>query len=110
MNSRRKGKVGEREAAKAVKEHLGWEAFRSAQACGKHAADLLGVPEGVHVEVKFVARLGVMKFMEQALRDRKPEQVPVVVMRENHGEWLAMVQLKDLKILSEIITERTKHE
>lgn len=109
MNSRRKGKVGEREAAKAIRDHIGWEAFRSAQACGKHAADLLGVPESVHVEVKFVARLGVMKFIEQAVRDSKPEQIPLVVMRENHGEWLAMVPLKNLKALSEIVSGKS-HE
>lgn len=103
MNSREKGKRGERQAAEALKTHLGWQAFRSAQVSGKMSADLLGVPPQIHVEVKFYESIAALKFMRQAETDAK-EKIPFVVMRENKSpEWVVMIKLKDLKELTNVI-------
>jgi Holliday junction resolvase len=104
MNSREKGKRGERQAAEALKSILGWQAFRSAQVSGKFSADLLGVPAKVHCEVKFYESIAALRFMAQAVRDAKPNQIPFVVMRENKSpDWVVMVRLKDLKELTDVI-------
>lgn len=96
MNSRRKGKVGERQARDVVRVHLfAPDCIRAAQSNGKHSADLLNVGEGVHAEVKFVAKLGCAKFMLQATRDAKATEFPIVLMRENAGGWLLMLKPED---------------
>lgn len=96
MNSRRKGKVGERAARDVVRQWLfAPDCIRAAQSNGKHSADLLNVGEGVHAEVKFVAKLGCAKFMLQASRDAKATEFPIVLMRENAGKWLLMLKPED---------------
>lgn len=96
MNSRTKGKVGEREA-RDVMRSLGFtDCIRSAQASGKHDADLLNTGN-LHVESKRVARIAVEKFMDQAVRDAKPGTVPTVLMRGNRGDWLVMVRASDAR-------------
>ncbi len=104
-NSRQKGKRGEREARDMVRRY--WHAInciRSAQSHGKHAADLLDAGDTLHVEVKRVARIGAMMFMAQAERDRKKDEIPVVVMRQNgavRGQdrdmtgWVVMFPIED---------------
>ena len=112
MNSREKGKRGERDAAKALKEHLGWEAFRSAQVSGKFSADLLGVPDKIHIEVKFNAAISALRFMDQAVRDAKQGQIPLVLMRENKNiEWFVMVPLSKLNEVADVVCDtRTMSE
>lgn len=96
MNSRNKGKVGEREACQALAEHLGIEASRSVQYCGRAGdADLTSSAEGVHWEVKRKEKFSVYDAVEQAKRECG-EKVPVVLHRRNRGEWLAIVPLADL--------------
>ena len=105
INSSQKGKRGERQARDAVREH--WSApscIRSAQAAGAFAADLLHAGHEVHVEVKCVARLGTERFMLQAERDAGPDELPVVLMRQNHGEWCCMFRLRDSIRFADMIT------
>lgn len=95
VNSRDKGKRGELEARDQVRQH--WSCpncVRSAQVSGKFSADLLGGPDGLHLEVKRYAKIAAMDFMEQAVRDSK-DLIPVVLMRENDGDWVMMVRLQD---------------
>lgn len=99
--SKRKGATGEREAAKAITEHLGIDAIRGRQYHGgEDAPDVrIGLP-GVHVEVKRCEALSVYRAVEQSKSDAG-ESVPIVLHRRNHREWLAIVPLDRLMELAE---------
>lgn len=76
MNSREKGKRGERELAGELRRH-GYDARRGQQYCGANGdADVVGLP-GLHIECKRVERLDLYAAMSQAEHD-----APVV-----HGRW-----------------------
>lgn len=77
-NSRQKGAAGERELAKKLRD-LGFpEARRSQQYAGiNNDADLVGV-DGVHIECKRVERLNIHEAMEQAIRDAREDEAPMV--------------------------------
>lgn len=97
VNNRERGKRGERDARDAVRKH--WRAtscIRAGQANGAYSADLLHCdPKDVlHVEVKLRRRLSVSSFIAQAVRDCK-DAVPVVLMREDGGDWLVMLRCSD---------------
>lgn len=105
MNSRDKGKRGEREARDQVRTH--WHAancIRAAQSNGKHSADLLDAGASLHVEVKRIANIAALKFFQQAERDRKRGEIPVVLMRQNGSiagqersmtGWVVMFAIED---------------
>lgn len=93
MNSREKGKRGERELAKFLREH-GYDSRRGQQYSGANGdADVIGVP-GVHIECKRVERLNIEDAMAQSKRDAG-EEIPVVIHRRNRGEWLCTMRLED---------------
>lgn len=96
-NSRRKGAVGEREFADLLQKN-GWpNARRGQQRSGVDQADVIDGPVGYHFEVKRVENLNVWKAMEQAERDAKPDvKLPVVAMRRNGTDWLAVLPMKEL--------------
>ena len=101
MNSRRKGKAGELEAAKAVCNALGIkEMRRSQQFCGKAGdADIVGL-DGVHMEVKRYKRISSIDFLRQAESDCLKGDVPIVLMRENGDkQWVVQVRLDYLSDL-----------
>lgn len=103
MNSKRKGKVGERELSKALASHFPGKWERTAQHCGKDGtADIRGCIPGVHWECKRVAAIAAEKFMEQAERDAG-DACPVVGMRANRGEWMILLRLSDLPELARCI-------
>ena len=86
MNSRNKGKRGELEAARILREH-GYEARRSQQYAGiNNDADVVGLP-GIHIEVKRVEKLNVDEALQQSIRDAKDDEVPVLMHRKNRTEW-----------------------
>lgn len=92
--SKEKGKRGERELANKLKEY-GYNCRRGQQFCGANGdADVVGLP-GIHLEVKRTERLSIYDAMDQAKRDKKPEEIPVVMHRRNHCEWLAIMRLED---------------
>ena len=97
VNSKRKGKTGELELARKLKEH-GYDVRRSVQYNGKEEegqADLLGLP-GIHIECKRTEALRLYEAVEQAKRDSKGKnQIPVVFHRKNNCEWLAILTLDD---------------
>ena len=94
MNSREKGKRGERELASILREY-GYDARRSVQYCGINGdADVIGLPH-THIEVKRVERLNIEDAMSQSKRDAKEGETPTVFHRKNHCEWLVTMQLKD---------------
>lgn len=93
-NSRAKGKRGELEIAKILREH-GYEARRGQQYCGANGdADVVGV-RGVHIEVKRGQQLNIEKAMQQAEADKRPGEMPVVFHRKNGEDWKATMRLDD---------------
>lgn len=94
--SKEKGKRGEREFA-ALLRGLGIDSRRTQQYSGTDGtSDVSSELDGVHIEVKRYSRIAALRFMEQARRDSRPGDLPLVAMREDSGEWAIMIQAKDL--------------
>ena len=95
MNSRNKGKVGEREWAEWLRSH-GFEARRGVQYHGgPDSPDVVCRELQHHFEVKRVEALNVTAAMEQAKGDAAPGRVPVVAHRRNRTEWLVTMRAED---------------
>lgn len=94
INSKAKGASGERELANKLKEY-GYECRRGQQFCGANGdADVVGL-EGVHIECKRTERLSLYDALAQAKSDAKEGQMPVVMHRKNHSEWVVIQPLED---------------
>lgn len=104
VNSRRKGKDGELELKEHLSALLGIDARRTQQYCGVGAGDVVGIP-GVHIECKRTNVINIYKFMQQARRDAKDHEVPMVCCRKDRGEWLLVIPLEHLPDLAERINE-----
>jgi len=93
--SKRKGAVGERDFALFCREH-GYDVHRTAQHMGKGGgeADVRGLP-GVHVEVKRTEALRLWDALEQAGRDAKPGEIPIVAHRPNNRPWIVILSADD---------------
>jgi Holliday junction resolvase len=110
VNSREKGKTGEREFARICREH-GYEARRSQQyAGGVDSADVTGLP-GIHVEVKFqktITEGDKVKFIRQAIRDSAgSDNMPIVAHKENYGKWFVTMEMQDFAQMYAIATDST---
>ena len=106
-NSKKKGKLGELEAAAVLSRVLGVSARRGQQFCGgPDSPDIVTDLPGIHFEVKRTERPSIYKMVDQAIRDAG-ESVPVVLFRSNRKPWLAIVPLEQLKDLAERICEAT---
>ena len=95
INSKQKGKSGELELVHKLNE-LGFSTRRTAQYNGKEngsLADLVGI-EGVHIECKRVEKLNLDNAMEQAIRDSKENEVPMVFHRKNRKGWLVTMPIE----------------
>lgn len=101
MNSREKGKRGELELAKKLREY-GYDVRRGAQYCGANGdADVVGLP-GIHIECKRVEKLNLYDALAQAKADAEPWRLPAVIHRKNDCKWLVTMELDDwIKIYSE---------
>ena len=97
INSKRKGKTGELELARKLKEH-GYDVRRSVQYNGKEEdgqADLVGL-QGIHIECKRTEKLNLYDAVNQAKRDSaRSGEIPVVFHRRNNCEWLAILPLDE---------------
>lgn len=94
VNSRQKGKRGELELSKLFREH-GFDARRGQQYSGLEGdADVVGLP-GIHVECKRVEALNLYAAMEQAVRDHREGEAPVVFHRKNGKPWLVTMNFED---------------
>ena len=97
MNSRQKGKVGEREFASLLREH-GYDARRGQQfAGGADSPDVVSdALAWLHVEVKRVQNLNLADACAQAEGDQANQAGPgpnkklawIVAHRRNHAPWL----------------------
>ena len=98
MNSRQKGKRGELEAAKVLKQY-GYDARRGQQFSGANGdADVVGLP-GIHLEVKRVEKLNISEAMQQSIRDAREGELPVVMHRKNRETWLVTMPLRVFMVL-----------
>lgn len=96
INSKRKGKRGELEAAKRLRE-LGFENVRrSQQYCGAGASDLIGI-DGMNIEVKRAEKLNIYEAVEQAVKDAEGmgAELPVVMYKKNRKSWLMIMRDQD---------------
>lgn len=99
INSRSKGKVGERQLRDQFREAGFLQARRGQQFSGEQGNPDVVVPElpSFHFEVKFTERNNLYDWMAQAIGDAsKTGKMPIVCHRKKHCEWLAMVRLEDL--------------
>ena len=102
--SKRKGAVGEREAAAKLNDVLGTRFHRGRQyQGGPGSPDLAGDLPGLHVEVKRCERLSLYRAMAQARRDASVDQVPAVIHRANGRGWLLVVAVEDLIRLLDVV-------
>lgn len=91
MNSRTKGKVGEREWAQVLRDN-GWAARRGQQfAGGQDSPDVIAHDLPFHFEVKRVEKLNLYDAVAQAEGDSKGKPW-VVAHRRNHAPWLVTVR------------------
>ena len=99
INSRRKGKTGELELAKFLREHGYGEAQRGVQyKGGADSPDVVGVP-GVHFEAKRVEAGNPYLWLGQARCDAAPGNTPVVAHRRDRREWIAILNLDDFLLI-----------
>ena len=91
MNSRQKGARGERMLASKLREY-GYDCRRGQQYSGIEGEDVVGL-KGIHIECKNVERLQLTDAMLQSKRDAKEGDIPVVMHKKNHEEWLVTLQL-----------------
>ena len=93
-NSKQKGKRGELQIAHMLQEH-GFNARRSQQYAGiNNDADVVGAPF-LHIEVKNVERLNIFDAMDQAHRDAREDEIPVVMFTKNRKPWLVAMDFEE---------------
>ncbi len=93
INSRNKGKEGERELARRLTQ-LGHPSHRGNQYKGSpDSPDVVGL-DGIHIECKRVENLSINNAMQQSIQDAG-ENVPVVIHRTNRAEWKVTMLLDD---------------
>lgn len=101
INSRAKGARGELEAVNELKRIYGLKAIRTGQVNGKLTSDIIGEDgdlDGLHIEVKRPAKLAIMKYFQQAERDCKEHNVPVVMMRpDGDKRWVVAMRLDQME-------------
>jgi hypothetical protein len=102
VNSRRKGKTGELEAAEVLRVLFGWTTRRTQQFAANANADSADLrveqtPE-LFWEVKRVQRLNVPKTIRIAA-SQCDRRTPVLMHRPDRSDWLLTIRLADLPVL-----------
>jgi hypothetical protein len=115
QKSKRKGKVGEREAAAEISRLFGVSARRGVQYQGGPASpDIVTDLAGIHFEVKRAETLRIYDAVAQATSDAaggiEGDKVPVVLHRQNGRDWLAIVPLDSLPQLAFNLCQRNDHK
>lgn len=95
INSRTKGKLGELEVAKILRE-AGIDARRGQQfSGGADSPDVVADMPGVHLEVKRVESFSLRQALAQSQRDAGEGEIPVVLQRGNRQPWVAVMLMDD---------------
>ena len=93
-NSRRKGKEGELELSHILAGY-GFDTRRGQQYSGATGdADVVGVP-GIHIECKRCETTLIDDWLDQATRDAREGEIPVVMHRRSRKVWKATMSLAD---------------
>ena len=94
--SKRKGRSGEQELARILRDRLGLDIIRNQNQTAIGGHDLDGIP-GVAIEVKRCAKLTLPAWWRQAVRQaEKSKQVPVLAYRIDRGQWKFVMALRDI--------------
>jgi hypothetical protein len=104
-NSIDKGKRGEREWAKWLRDNCNCKGARRGQQYrgGADSPDVVcGIPN-THCEVKRVESLNLGKAMAQAVADSDGDSIPYVAHRKNSGSWMVTVHADHLVAFAELI-------
>lgn len=95
INSKDKGKRGERLFRDLCKEHGFTEARRGQQYSGIAGdADIVGLPS-IHAEVKFVEKLNLRSAMDQSINDKREGEIPIVAHKTSRKPWLITMLADD---------------
>ena len=93
-NSRRKGKEGELELSHIL-AGFGFDTRRGQQYSGATGdADVIGVP-GLHIECKRCETTLIDDWLDQATRDARDGETPVVMHRRSRKVWKVTMALAD---------------
>lgn len=103
---RDKGKRGEREVVAIMKDWGFPEARRARQSDGAVDPDVAGC-EPLWLEVKRRKSIASCRFMDQSVSDAKEGTLPIVVMREDNGEWIVCVRVADCPAFVAALAERS---
>jgi hypothetical protein len=92
MNSREKGKRGERQWRDELRA-AGYDARRGQQFCGSpESPDVVcGALAWIHFEVKAVEKLNIWEAMDQARRECAAK-IPIVAHKRNFRPWLVTME------------------
>ena len=104
INSNSKGKRGEREWAKWLRDNCNCNDARRGQQYqgGADSPDVVcGIPN-THCEVKRVEKLNLTHAMAQACAD-SGDAIPYVAHRKNMGEWMVTICASDLVAFAESV-------
>ena len=109
-NSKQKGARFERLLASKLRDY-GYEARRGQQYCGSNGdADVVGLPY-IHIEAKHQERMCLYDWMEQAKRDARPGEYPVVFHKKNNADILVTMTFTDfMEIYKEFEASMTIEE
>lgn len=100
MNSRQKGKRGELEVARFLRDY-GFEARRGQQYAGINGdADVVGF-KNFHNEVKWRENLNVYDAIDQSRRDAKEGEIPIVWWKKNYHDILIIIRATDFMKVTE---------
>ena len=103
VNSRRKGKRGELEVAKEIRDVLGIEARRGVQYRGTPDSPDIVTDTNIHFEVKYSQRVNLLAAFSQAESDAG-NKIPIVVWRRNRTPWFILLKLQDIpRFVAELI-------
>lgn len=108
VNSKIKGKRGELEVAKILRDR-GYDARRGVQYKGTPDSPDVECKElsDLHIEVKRNESLNVEKALQQSRQDAGDNQIPIVVHRKNNEKWKVTL---DLDNFLNIIERNFKNE
>lgn len=91
-----KGRRGEIELARYLQEHGYTDAKPGKAVNFGSEPDITGI-EGLHIECKRHERIEINKWYKQAASDaeRMQDGTPVVIYRQNRGQWMIVLSLSD---------------
>lgn len=95
INSKTKGKTGELEIAHIL-TNAGFKSRRGQQFSGSpESPDVISEMKGIHFEVKRVESFNLRKSLDQSIRDKGENEIPIVVQRGNRQPWIVVMLLDD---------------